>query len=553
MIKIEIYYGKEILDTVSVNENTSMLELLPNYRSKLTYPVYACKVDNMYRALNHKLNHDSKVELLDIKNQATWLIYQNSLVLLYIKAVHDVLGKHVKVSINNSLNKGLYTDIKVDVNEKQVADIENRMRQLVALDLPIKKEYMSKEKAMELAKTHKLQDTYDLLSSITNIGDVEIYSLDDEIDIFYGLMVPSTSFLSLFELRYYKNAVLLRYPHPSDPLSIPEYSDQVLLYEAFKEATHWGKLMGINYCSDLNKKIINNETKDIFLMQEALHEKRIAQIADEINKRNAHVVLICGPSSSGKTTFANRLIIQLRVLGLKTLYLGTDDYFVELNEKPVDENGELDLESIKAVDTDLFLSNLKDLLSGKEVDLPTYDFINNTKVFGKRKTKLAKDQVIVIEGIHTLNPILTQGIDDKDKYKIYISPLTPVGIDSHNKISTTDARMLRRIVRDHQFRGRTIKQALNEWPKVREGEEKNIFPNTDQADVFFNSNCIYELSVLKKYAESLFKEVTRDEPEYAEAQRMLSFLRFIDSIEDDDQIVNNSIIREFIGGSILVK
>ena len=519
MIKIEIYYGKEILDTVSVNENTSMLELLPNYRSKLTYPVYACKVDNMYRALNHKLNHDSKVELLDIKNQATWLIYQNSLVLLYIKAVHDVLGKNVKVSINNSLNKGLYTDIKVDVNEKQVAEIENRMRQLVALDLPIKKEYMSKEKAMELTKTHKLQDTYDLLSSITNIGDVEIYSLDDEIDIFYGLMVPSTSFLSLFELRYYKNAVLLRYPHPSDPLSIPEYSDQVLLYEAFKEATHWGKLMGINYCSDLNKKIINNETKDIFLMQEALHEKRIAQIADEINKRKAHVVLICGPSSSGKTTFANRLIIQLRVLGLKTLYLGTDDYFVELNEKPVDENGELDLESIKAVDTDLFLSNLKDLLSG----------------------------------IHTLNPILTQGIDDKDKYKIYISPLTPVGIDSHNKISTTDARMLRRIVRDHQFRGRTIKQALNEWPKVREGEEKNIFPNTNQADVFFNSNCIYELSVLKKYAESLFKEVTRDEPEYGEAQRMLSFLRFIDSIEDDDQIVNNSIIREFIGGSILVK
>lgn len=553
MIKIEIYYGKELLDSLEVLENTSILELLPNLRNNLKYPVYACKVNHMYRGLNHKLKHDSKVELLDIKNQATWLVYQNSLVLLYIKAVHDVLGKNVKVSINNSLNKGLYTDIKTDINEKIVTDIEKRMHQLVALDLPIKKEYMSKEKAMELSKNHKLYDTYDLLASITNIGDVEIYSLDDEIDIFYGLMVPSTSFLSLFELRYYKNAVLLRYPHPSDPLSIPEYNDQVLLYEAFKEATHWGKLMGINYCSDLNKKVLNKQTQDIFLMQEALHEKRIAAIADEINKRKAHVVLICGPSSSGKTTFANRLIIQLRVLGLKTLYLGTDDYFVEMDEKPRDENGELDLESIKAVDTKLFLSNLKDLLDGKEVDLPTFDFINNTKVFGKRITKLAKDQIIVIEGIHTLNPILTEGIDDKDKYKIYISPLTPIGIDSHNKISTTDARMLRRIVRDHQFRGRSVKQALNEWPKVREGEEKYIFPNTDKADVFFNSNCIYELPVLKKYAESLFMEIKREEPEYAEAQRMLSFLRFFDSIDDDNQIVNNSIIREFIGGSVLVK
>ena len=226
---------------------------------------------------------------------------------------------------------------------------------------------------------------------------------------------------------------------------------------------------------------------------------------------------------------------------------------MEANEKPRDENGELDLESIKAVDVNLFIQNLKDLLDYKEVDLPTFDFIKNTKVFGNRITKLSKDEVIVIEGIHTLNPILTKGIDEKEKFKIYISPLTPVGIDSHNRIPTTDARMLRRIVRDHQFRGRSVKQALDEWPKVRTGEDKNIFPMNGEADVFFNSNCLYELSVLKKYAEPLFKEIKRDEPEYAEAQRMLSFLRFIDPIEDDDKIVNNSIIREFIGGSVLVK
>ncbi len=553
MLKLEIYYDKNKLDTIEVEEKTSSLEIIKKYKSRLDYPIYACKMNNLYRSLSHKIGHSGKLEFLDIRNQATWLVYQNSLVLLYIKAVHDVLGKNVKVSINNSLNKGLYTDIKADINEDDVKRIEKRMHELVALDIPINKEYMSKKEAMELCEKHKLSETYELLSSITNIGDVEIYSLDDEINIFYGLLVPSTSLLSLFELRYYKKAVLLRYPHPSDPLSIPRYSDQTLLYEAFKEATLWGKLMGINYCSDLNKKINENGTEEIYLMQEALHEKRIANIADQIKRRNAHVVLICGPSSSGKTTFANRLIIQLKVLGIKPIYLGTDDYFVEEYQRPYDENGEPDLESIKAVDTDLFKSNLKDLLEGKEVDLPTFDFVKNTKVYGNRITKLSKDQVIVIEGIHTLNPIMTEGIEEKEKYKIYISPLTPVGIDMQNRIPTTDARMLRRIVRDHQFRGRSVKQALQEWPKVRDGEEKNIFPNNGQADVFFNSNCIYELSVLKKYAEDLFKEITRDEEEYAEAQRMLSFLRYIDPIKDDDKIVNNSIIREFIGGSVIVK
>ena len=553
MIKIEVSYNQKVLDNIEVKEKTNVLEILNNYRDKFTYPIYACKVNNLYRGLNHKLSHDSKLEFLDINNQATWLIYQNSLVLLYIKAVHDILGKETKVSINNSLNKGLYTDIKADINKEDVKKIERRMHELVALDLPIRKEYMSKEKAMELCKDHKLYDTYDLLMSINNIAEVEIYSLDDEIDIFYGLTVPSTHFLNLFELRYYKKAVLLRYPHPNNPLSIPEYNDQTLLYGAFKEATHWGKLMGINYCIDLNKKILNKETEEVFLMQEALHEKKIAYIADEIAKKKKHVVLICGPSSSGKTTFAKRLIIQLNVLGIKPLYLGTDDYFVEANEKPKDENGELDLESIKAVDTNLFIQNLKDLLEGKEVDLPTFDFVNNTKVFGKRISKLRKDRVVVIEGIHTLNPLLTKGIDENDKFKIYISPLTPVGIDSHNRIPTTDARMLRRIVRDSQFRGRNIKQILNEWTKVRIGEEKNIFPLNDEADVFFNSNCLYELSVLKKYAEPLLRQVKRENKEYAEAQRMLNLLRFVDEIDDDDKIVNNSIIREFIGGSVLVK
>lgn len=553
MINVDVYYKDIKIASSNIEEGTTALELLNRYKDKFEYPVYSCKVNNLYRGLNHKLHHEGRIDFLDITNQATWLVYQNSLILLYMKAVHDILGKDVKVSIENSLNKGLYTVIKTDINEEIVKKIEDRMKELVSLHLPIKKEYLSKNKALELCKEHKLNDTYELLSSITSINQVEIYSLDDEIDIFYGLMVPSTSFLDKFELRYYKNAVLLRYPHPSDPLHLQDYEDQTLLYNAFKEATLWGKLTGINYCTDLNKKIVNKEMDEIFLIQEALHEKKIAEIADEIKNRKARIILICGPSSSGKTTFANRLIIQLKVLGIKPLYLGTDDYFVEMDEKPKNPDGSLDLESIRAVDTKLFIHDLKGLLAGEEVDLPRFDFIKNTKIFGERKTKIGKDQVIVIEGIHTLNPLLTEGIDEKEKYKIYISPLTPVGIDSHNRIPTTDARMLRRVVRDHQFRGRSVKQVLQEWIKVREGEDKNIFPMNGEADVFFNSNCLYELSVLKKYAEPLFKEITRNEPEYAEAQRMLSFLRFIDTVEDDDKIVNNSIIREFIGGSVLVK
>lgn len=537
---------------IEVEYDTKVSDILTEFQDKMPYPIYLCKVNNCYRFLSHKLKHDSIVEFLDIRTQAAWIVYQNSLELLYMKAVHDVCGKDALVTISNSLNKGLYTLIYPSVDENTVKKIEEHMHELVYKDIPIKKEYMNKTEAIELAKKHKLKETIELLQSV-EINSVEIYSLDDEIEIFYDLMVPSTGYLKLFELVPYKKGVLLRFPTQEDPLQLPKYDDQALLYNAFSEANRWGKLMDINFVADLNSKVNNNDYEKLFLLQEALHEKKISDIADIIKKENKKVILICGPSSSGKTTFSKRLCIQLEVNGLKTLYLGTDDYFVELDEKPIDENGEVDLESIKAVDTKLFVSNLKDLLNYKEVDLPTFDFLNSTKVFGKRISKLEKDQVIVIEGIHALNSILTEGIDDKDKYKIYISPFTPIGIDHHNRIPTTDARMLRRLVRDNQFRGRSASMVIDEWKKVRKSENVNIFPYNSAADLFFNSNCIYELAVLKKYAEPLLKQIPRTEPEYAEAQRMLNFLRFISPIKDDSGIVNNSIMREFIGGSIVVK
>ncbi len=533
--------------------NDSIESILRKVQPQLPYPAFVAKLDNAYRALTHSCTHDCVIEFLDLRNQQAWLVYQNSLTLLLIKAVHDILGKQVLITVKNSLNKGLYIIINHKLEEETVEKIEAHMHELVQKDLPIVKEHFNKFEAIKLAKSLKQEETVRLLDSITNIDDIEIYSLEEETQIFCNLLVPSTGYLTLFSLKQFKNGVILRYPHPGNPAQIAEYEDQKQLYDAFSEANRWGKLMGVNFAVDLNEKVIDGSISDLYLLQEALHEKRISDIADQIKEKGSRVVLICGPSSSGKTTFAKRLCIQLGVNGFKTLYIGTDDYYKELHERVYDEDGEPDLESIRAIDTDLFQQNLIDLLEGREADLPHYNFNNNKKEFGKRITKLEKNQLIVIEGIHALNHLLTERVDDAQKFRIYISPFTPIAIDHHNRLSTTDARLLRRMVRDFKFRNRSAEGTIAAWPKVRSGEDTNIFPFNSEADAFFNSNCIYEIAVIKKYAEPLLKRIRRDREEYAEAQRLLSFLKYFDFIYDESDIVNNSIIREFIGGSVIVR
>ena len=548
-IKIENLNDREI----EVGENTTIEDVLNMVKDELPYQIVLAKNDNAYRALSHVLYHDSSLEFLDLRNQEAWLVYQSSLTLLFIKAVHDVLGKKILITVNNALNKGLYITLTHKCSNDDIKNILARMHQLVDADVPIKKEHMTKDGALRLAKELKQEETVKLLESITNIDDVQIYSLEDEIQIFYNLQVPSTGYLQLFDLRGYRNGVILGFPHPSDPTAVAPYQEQKMMYDAFAEATRWGQLMDVNFVCDLNERIIYDNVRDMFLLQEALHEKRISDIADMIKERKSRVVLICGPSSSGKTTFAKRLCIQLGVNGYKTLYMGTDDYYKELNERVYDENGEVDLESIDAIDTVLFKQQIRDLLDGKTVDIPTYDFHKAGKVYGKRITTLEKNQIIVIEGIHGMNDVLTDNISAAEKFKIYISPFTPISIDHHNRISATDARLLRRIVRDYKFRNASAQDTIKMWPKVRNSEDRYIFPYYEQADVFFNSNCIYELAVLKKYAEPLLKRVKRTEKEYAEAQRMLDYLKYIDPLYDDSDIINNSIIREFIGGSIIVR
>lgn len=536
---------------VDVEKGITAEKLYLSLNEKNTKKVLLCKVDNSYRDLNHKITRPCHVEFLDMSDNYAWLVYQNSLILLYEKAVFDILG-NVQVNVSNSLNKGLYTTIKGNITAEDIKRIEKRMRELVVAQLPITKKHIHRKELLQLVNYFNSRDRSRLILSSENIQDVEVYSLDSYKELFYGLLVPNTSYLELFELKKYRNGILLRYPHISQPDEMPPYEDQKLLYDAFSEATLWERLMGVSYVADLNEKIKNNDYQDLIMLQEALHEKKISDIADQIKQENKRIILICGPSSSGKTSFAKRLCIQMRVIGLKPLYLGTDDYFVERSETVLDENGEKDYESIQAVDIELFNKQINDLLNGQKVDLPTFDFINGTKIFGQRIVSIDKNQPIVIEGIHALNQILTKDINDNEKFKIYISPLTSLNIDHINRIPTTDARMLRRLVRDHQFRGRPASQTICDWPKVRKGEDQNIFPFIDQADIFFNTNYIYELAVLKKYAQPLLESVHPEEKEYAEAQRMLSFLRFFEKIEDDSAIANQSILREFIGGSILL-
>jgi len=458
---------------------------------------------------------------MDIRKHGDYVVYQNTISMVYLKAAKDVLPD-IDVEIDNSLNKGFYTLLSKPVSEQQVDAISTRMKELIEADLPIVKEGNS-------------------------------YKLEEYSDHFYGGIAPSTGCARIFELRKYADGILLRFPYPTAPDELPEYHDDKNLHIAFSEAKKWHQLLGVSYMPDLNKKIAEGKAKEMILLSEALHEKKIAEMADMITEGKKRIILIAGPSSSGKTTTAKRLSVQLRVNGLDPLYMGTDDYFVERSETPLDENGKPDYEGLDALDIKLFNSNMNDLLAGKKVDLPEFDFVNGTKVFGKRIMSIKEDQPIIIEGIHALNGKLTEFIPDEEKFKIYISPFTQLNIDMHNRVPTTDARMLRRMVRDYKYRGKSAAGTIAQWAQVRAGEDENIFPFNGEADVVFNTVHAYELAVIKKYAQPLLKEIREDQPEYSEARRLLELIDGFDVIEDERAIPNNSILREFIGGSIFVE
>ena len=537
--------------TLEVPKNTTIAELLQEVNTE--HHIYATLINHKHVHFSECVHDQDVIQLQDIRASYGNTCYQSTLTLLYLKAIHDVMGKNVTVTIANSLSKGLFTVIHAgNVTDDLAKEIEERMHELVEENLEIREEYVDRDTAIELLKDAKDKKSIDLLKTASDLKNVYVIALADEKMMTFVHALPSTSYVPFFEVRRYRNGLLLRFPHPNFPDQIPPYEEQKLLYDAFSEETQWEKLLKVSFASDLNRMIEKNESKDLIMLSEALHEKKIAMIAEQIQSAKKRIILIAGPSSSGKTTFAKRLCIQLKVIGLNPLYLGTDDYFVNRDEMIPDENGKLDFEALEAVDLHLFETQMNALLHGEKVDLPEFDFITGKKVFGKRITSIDASQPIVIEGIHGLNPQLTEGIDDSEKFKIYISPLTQINLDAHHRIPTTDARMLRRMVRDNRTRGRDGAVTISSWPSVRHGEEKYIFPFNKEADVFFNSQCVYELAVLKKYATPLLEKVQPNQAEYAEAQRMLQFLSCFASIDDDSIIANNSIIREFIGGSILV-
>ena len=553
IIKLKKIQGGEHHE-MCINGPVSLETLAEEVKDDLPYTVLLAKVNGRYEELNYVLEEDSEVEFLDIRDHSAEMAYQNSLSLIYIKAVIDIMGD-VPVQIENSLNKGLYTEIAGEktVTEEQLKKINSRMRDIVDKNIPIIREEYDRKRAVEIWEKCNCLEKARLLRDAEDVERAKFYSIEGYRNFFYGLMVPSTKYIKYFQLMLYGEGVLLRFPQPSAPDEIPPFVDDEKIYEAFRETKRWHSLMGVEYLPDLNDMIRNGGWKDLILLSEALHEKKIAEIADMITERRKRIILIAGPSSSGKTTFARRLCVQLRVNGIAPLYLGTDDYYLDRKDAPIGPDGQRNYENLESLDIELFNSDLTGLLKGEKVDLPRYDFITGEKVFGERITSISSNQPVVIEGIHGLNSRLTERISNEDKFRIYISPFTPLNIDIHNRVTTTDTRMIRRIVRDYEFRGSSAAETIALWPKVRAGEDRNIFPYNGQADVIFNSALVYELSVLKKYAVDILEKVETTVPEHAEAVRLLKFIRFFDDIEDEKVIPNNSIIREFIGGSIFVE
>ena len=540
-------------DEREIEEGAYIEDVYKSVKDSLAYPCIAAKVDNEYQDLRTRLWSECKVELLDMRSKGACRVYQASISMVFLTAAKKVLGD-VLCQISNTLNKGLFIELKMKGGATdEIADkIKVEMESLIKRDLPFKKEILTREEGLERIKEIGDKAKMRLLEGWPKLKITQFYTLDGYSEFFYFIMAPSTGYVSKFTLERYRKGLLLRFPDKYAPDGIPEYLDEPNMYKTFAEQSEWDELLGVNYVCDLNDKIVDDDYKDLIMLSEALHDKKITEIANTITEQKKRLVLIAGPSSSGKTTFAKRLCVHLRVNGNKALYMGTDDYFLDREEMKPDANGEYDFEGLDAVDTELFNRNMRDLIDGKEVDIPEFDFVEGKKVFGKRLTKIDKNTVIVIEGIHALNEVLTSEISKDDKFKVYISPLTQLNIDAHNRVPTTDERLLRRIVRDDRTRGRDAARTIADWPKVRRGEDQNIFRYNDEADVMFNSYHIYEIAVLKRFAAPLMEKITKDQPEYAEAQRILKLLRYFREIEDTSAIGCDSILREFIGGSVFV-
>lgn len=475
--------------------------------------------------------------------------YVNTLVLVYLEAIYSLYDTP-DIYVEYSVNKGLYTKIngKGRIARHELDEIKQAMNHLIEADIPIVISSHSKDEAIEIFKRQNMTDKVKLFSTVS-FSAVELYKIRENYYNIFGEMFDSTGHAGKFDLKLADKGIVLLFPRKEDNYALPEYKHQEKLFNIFMESENWAKLLKVSDVGDLNLKISDKSIDNIIRVSEALHEKKIAKIADSICDSEARLILIAGPSSSGKTTFANRLGIQLMVNGKEYVTISLDDYFVDRELTPRDESGNYDFDTIDALEISLFNEDLTKLLKGEQVQIPTFDFKTGKRRYDKDLMIVNTDQYIVIEGIHGMNDRLTESIPAKDKYKIYISALTQLNLDDHNRISTTELRLIRRMIRDNQFRGHNGEKTLELWENVVKGENRYIFPYQENADVMFNSSLIYELSVLKKYALAVLHEIGENSPYYLEKLRLLSFLKYFSDIEDESVIPNTSIIKEFIGGS----
>lgn len=537
--------------TLNIKDGTTYLELAKNFQKKYDHDIVLVLENNKMRELFRKVRDGVAVTFLTTGQIDGYNTYRRSATLLLLKAIYDVEGMDAVrgMKVEFSAGEGYYVSSrKMPVNEETLARIENRMKELVSQNLPIEKRSIPVEEAIEHFTRHGMIDKARLFR-FRRSSSVNVYLLDGFEDYYYGYMVPSTGYLKYFKLIPYDEGFVLEFPPRKTPETFGPFREQPKVFQTLKNSTKWGEILNVGTVGALNEQISEGNVGNIILAQEAIMEKGLGDIAAEIASRpDKKLIMIAGPSSSGKTTFSHRLSIQLMAHGLKPHPIAVDNYFVERVDTPKDENGQYNFECLEAMDIELFNQQMSALLRGEKVFMPTFNFVTGMKEYKGNSLKLGPEDVLVIEGIHCLNDALSYSLPAENKFKIYVSALTQMNIDEHNRIPTTDGRLLRRMVRDARTRGASAQKTISMWPSVRRGEDENIFPYQESADVVFNSALIYELAVLKQYAEPLLFGIRPEDPEYLEAKRLLKFLNYFQGI-DSNLIPGNSILREFIGGS----
>ena len=533
-------------------KGTSYEKIAEDFQEQYDNQIMVLMENLKMKELCKNAEKDANIKFLTIKDDVGRKTYFRTAVLIMVKAVSDVLNgdisKYVKVEF--AIGDGYYVSPKgnLSIDKEFVEKVKIRMQEIVDSKIAIIKKTLPTDTVRELFKNNGMMDKYELFKYRRG-SFVNVYDLDGYIDYYYGFMLPSTKYVKYFDLVPYKDGFVLMLPSAKNPDKVPEFKPLEKLFSALMTTTEWGEKLGIDTVADLNNKICTGDISEVIRIQEALQERRIAEIAQDIaSRKGVKFVMIAGPSSSGKTSFSHRLSIQLASYGLKPHPIPCDDYFVNREDTPLDENGNYNFECIEAIDTKLFNENMLDLLAGKKVELPVFNFKTGKREYKGKYKQLGPDDILVIEGIHGLNDKMSYALPKESKYKIYISALTCLNIDEHNRIPTTDSRLIRRMVRDARTRGTSAQGTIAMWPSVRRGEEENIFPFQEEADATFNSALIYELAVLKQFAEPILFAIEPDAPEYYEAKRLLKFLEYFLGVSSE-HLPNNSLVREFVGGS----